>query len=154
MRVLFASPLVLFALAGAAHAEDAAPQALAATTAAPADASAGAVAADAAKGEVVFKKCMACHAVGANAKTKVGPPLNGIVGAKWAHFDGYPYSEDVKTGSAAGKVWDTANLESWVTNPKDLAPKTKMAFPGLKSAQERADLIAFLSQFDVDGNKK
>lgn len=154
MRVLFASTLALALLGAAAHAEDAAPQAVAATTAAPADAAAGAVAGDPAKGEMVFKKCMACHAVGAGAKTKVGPPLNGIVGAKWAHFDGYAYSEDVKAGAAAGKVWDTANLESWVTNPKELAPKTKMAFPGLKNAQERADLIAFLSQYDAAGNKK
>ena len=36
---------------------------------------------DAAKGEKVFKKCKACHAVGDGAKNKVGPMLNGIVGA-------------------------------------------------------------------------
>ena len=36
---------------------------------------------DAEKGEKVFKKCKACHAVGEDAKNKVGPILNGIVGA-------------------------------------------------------------------------
>ncbi|WP_029002354.1 c-type cytochrome [Azorhizobium doebereinerae] len=109
---------------------------------------------DVAKGEQSFKKCMACHAIGPDAKTKVGPPLNGIVGAKWAHFEGYAYSEDIKAGAAAGKVWDQATLDNYLTNPKVLAPKGKMAFVGIKNDAERADLIAFLSQFNPDGSKK
>ncbi|UJX48056.1 cytochrome c family protein [Xanthobacter sp. YC-JY1] len=109
---------------------------------------------DIAKGETVFKKCMACHAVGPDAKVKVGPPLNGIVGAKWAHFEGYSYSQDIKDGAAAGKVWDEANLNDYLENPKHLAPKGKMAFAGVKNEQERADLIAFLAQFKPDGSKK
>ncbi|GGF60239.1 cytochrome c [Azorhizobium oxalatiphilum] len=109
---------------------------------------------DVAKGEQSFKKCMACHAVGPDAKAKVGPPLNGILGAKWAHFEGYAYSQDIKDGAAAGKVWDEATLNDYLTNPKVLAPKGKMAFVGIKNDAERADLIAFLSQFNADGSKK
>ncbi|MFG1480125.1 cytochrome c family protein [Xanthobacter sp. V4C-4] len=152
MRLVLASMLLL-AATGAAFADpdpakpDTPP---AAAAAAPASAEAG----DAAKGETVFKKCMACHAIGPGAKTKVGPPLNGIVGAKWAHFEGYAYSQDIKDGAAAGKVWDLATLDNYLTNPKVLAPKGKMAFAGVKNDQERADLIAFLAQFDADGNKK
>jgi len=130
MRLLLAS-IVVLAATGAALAEP-----------------------DASKGEIVFKKCMACHAIGPGAKTKVGPPLNGIVGAKWAHFEGYAYSQDIKDGAAAGKVWDVATLDNYLTNPKVLAPKGKMAFAGVKNEEERADLIAFLSQFDAEGNKK
>ena len=109
---------------------------------------------DVAKGEQSFKKCLICHAVGPDAKPKVGPPLNGIVGAKWAHYEGYSYSEDIKAGAAAGKVWDAATLDNYITNPKVLAPKGKMAFAGIKSETERADLIAYLSQFNADGSKK
>lgn len=109
---------------------------------------------DAAKGKTVFKKCPACHAIGPNAKPKVGPPLNGIVGAKWAHYEGYAYSSDIKEGAAAGKVWDKATLDNYLTNPKVLAPKGKMSFAGLKQEDEREDLIAYLAQFDADGNKK
>ncbi|MDI4665705.1 c-type cytochrome [Xanthobacter autotrophicus] len=109
---------------------------------------------DVAKGETSFKKCMACHAVGPDAKAKVGPPLNGIVGAKWAHFDGYAYSADIKDGAAAGKVWDEATLDAYIANPKALAPKGKMAFAGIKNEDERKDLIAFLAQFNADGSKK
>ena len=122
--------------------------------AADAGTAAEAITGDPAKGEVVFKKCMACHAIGPGAKTKVGPPLNGIVGAHWAHFAGYPYSEEIKEGATAGKVWEPALLEEWVTNPKTLAPKTKMAFAGVKSAEERANLIAFLAQYNAEGEKK
>ncbi len=109
---------------------------------------------DAAVGESVFKKCMACHAIGPDAKPKVGPPLNGIVGAKWAHFEGYSYSQDLKDGGAAGKVWDAATLSAYLENPKALAPKGKMGFAGLKKDTERADLIAYLAQFDANGVKQ
>lgn len=109
---------------------------------------------DAAKGETIFRKCMACHAVGPEAKVKVGPPLNGIVGAKWAHFEGYAYSQDIKDGAAAGKIWDAATLGAYLENPKVLAPKGKMAFPGLKTEAERDDLIAYLAQFEASGAKK
>ena len=108
---------------------------------------------DVAKGETSFKKCMACHAIGPDAKTKVGPPLNGIVGAKWAHFEGYAYSADIKEGAAAGKVWDEATLDAYIANPKAIAPKGKMAFAGIKNDDERKDLIAFLAQFKPDGSK-
>ncbi|QRG09386.1 c-type cytochrome [Xanthobacter dioxanivorans] len=109
---------------------------------------------DAAMGETIFKKCMACHAVGPDAKSKVGPPLNGIVGAKWAHFEGYSYSQDIKDGGAAGKIWDAPTLGAYLENPKALAPKGKMAFAGIKKDTERADLIAYLAQFDASGAKK
>ena len=131
MRLVLASALVLAAATGSAYADP-----------------------DVAKGETVFKKCMACHAIGPDAKVKVGPPLNGIVGAKWAHFEGYAYSQDIKDGAAAGKVWDVATLNDYIENPKHLVPKGKMAFAGVKNEQERADLIAFLAQFKPDGSKK
>ena len=131
MRLVLASALVLAAATGSAYADP-----------------------DVAKGETVFKKCMACHAIGPDAKVKVGPPLNGIVGAKWAHFEGYAYSQDIKDGAAAGKVWDEATLNDYIENPKHLVPKGKMAFAGVKNEQERADLIAFLAQFKPDGSKK
>ncbi len=109
---------------------------------------------DIAKGEKSFMKCMACHAVGPGAKTKVGPPLNGIVGAKWAQFPGYTYSDDLKAGGEAGKVWDEATLDAYLANPKAVAPAGRMAFFGIKPAAERADLIAYLKQFNAAGEKQ
>ena len=98
---------------------------------------------DVAKGEQVFKKCMACHTV--NDKiNKVGPHLVGIVGRPVASVEGYSYSEGMKAYAATGAVWDEATLLSYFENPKAVVAKTKMAFAGLKMGDERADLIAFL----------
>ena len=98
---------------------------------------------DVTKGEQVFKKCMACHAI--NDKTnKVGPYLMGIVGRPVASAEAYSYSEAMKAHGATGAVWDEAALLAYIENPKAIVAKTKMAFAGLKKEDERADLIAFL----------
>jgi len=98
---------------------------------------------DAAKGEKIFKKCMACHTAD-EATNKTGPYLKGVVGRKAATAEGYKYSADLLALGEAGTVWDDANLDKYLENPKAMAPKGKMAFPGLKKPDERADLIAWL----------
>jgi cytochrome c len=105
---------------------------------------------DPAKGEKVFRKCAACHAVGADAKNKVGPQLNGIVGRAWGQVEGYKYSKNlIELGD--GKVWDEETLDAYLTKPKDVIPKGKMAFAGLRKEEERADVIAYLAQYKEDG---
>lgn len=108
---------------------------------------------DAAKGEKVFKKCGACHAVGPGAKNKVGPELNGIVGRPWGSIEDYKYSKNLLE-LADGKVWDEATLDAYLTKPKDMIPKGKMAFAGLKKEDDRENVIAYLNQFNLDGSTK
>lgn len=108
---------------------------------------------DPAKGEKVFKKCAACHAVGPEAKNKVGPELNGIVGRPWGVVDGYKYSANLLE-LADGKVWDDETLDAYLTKPKDLIPKGKMAFAGLKKEDDRENVIAYLNQYNEDGSSK
>ncbi len=108
---------------------------------------------DPAKGEKVFKKCAACHAVGPEAKNKVGPELNGIVVRAWGEVDGYKYSANLLE-LADGKVWDEETLDVYLTKPKDLIPKGKMAFAGLKKEDDRANVIAYLNQYNEDGSSK
>ncbi len=110
-----------------------------------------AYAGDAAKGEDVFKKCRACHAVGEGAKNKVGPALNGIVGAKAGAVADYKYSPAMME---ANLTWDEASLDKYLENPKGLVPKTKMIFGGLKKEEDRKDLIAYLATYNADGTKK
>ena len=102
---------------------------------------------DAAKGEKVFKKCKACLAVGDGAKNKVGPALNGIVGATAGKVADFKYSKAMVEAGEGGLVWDEANLAAYLTKPKDLVKGTKMSFAGLKKEQDRADVIAYLSGF-------
>ncbi len=114
-------------------------------------ASAGAHAADAAAGEKVFLKCKACHQIGEGAKNAVGPVLNGVVGRKAGTYPGYSYSEANKS---SGLTWDEATLDEYLKNPRAKVPNTKMIFPGLDKADDRANVIAYLGQFDADGKKK
>jgi cytochrome c len=109
---------------------------------------------DPVKGEQIFKKCAICHSVGPDAKNKIGPVLNGIVGRKWGAMTDFAYSNDIKAGATDGKVWDEQTLDAYLTNPKKLAPKGKMVFPGLSNPQDRADVISYLNQFDDTGGKK
>jgi cytochrome c len=97
---------------------------------------------DAAKGEKVFAKCKACHAVEAG-KNKVGPSLAGLFGRMAGTTEGYTYSDAMKS---SGIVWGDDTLHKYLEKPKDLVPGTKMAFPGLKQAQDRDDVIAYLKQ--------
>ncbi len=102
---------------------------------------------DAAKGEKVFKKCKACHAVGDDAKNKVGPQLNGIIEAEIASVDGFKYSKAFVAKKAEGVVWNEAELDAYLTKPKKHTPGTKMSFAGLRKEKDRADVIAYLKQF-------
>lgn len=103
---------------------------------------------DAANGETVFKKCRACHLVGPDAKHSVGPQLNNLIGRKAGSIADYSsYSDQMKELGTKGLVWDDATLDKYLTNPKDLVPNGKMAFPGLSDKEDRADVIAYLKTF-------
>ena len=95
-------------------------------------------------GEDVFKKCRACHDVGADAKNKVGPLLTGIIGRKVGTVEGFNYSDANKAAGAAGGVWTEEELFKYLESPLTYMPKNKMAFAGLKDEQDRRDVIAYL----------
>ena len=97
---------------------------------------------DVAKGEKVYKKCKACHALEAG-KNKVGPSLAGIFGRTAGTVEGFKYSAAMKD---SGIVWDDATMDSFLAKPKEVVPKTRMAFPGLKKEQDRIDVIAYLKE--------
>jgi cytochrome c len=102
---------------------------------------------DAAKGEKVFKKCKVCHEIGDKAKNKVGPVLTGVIGRKVGTAANFAYSPALKAAGEKGQTWTEEDLDKYLTNPRKFLPGNKMAFVGLKKADDRADVIAYLKTF-------
>lgn len=97
---------------------------------------------DPTKGEKVYKKCKTCHSLEAG-KNKVGPHLNGVIGREAGAVEGFKYSSAM---ADSGLVWDEETLDLFLAKPKEVVPKTKMAFPGLKKETDRQDVIAYMKE--------
>lgn len=96
---------------------------------------------DATKGKEVFNRCAICHSNTKGAPNKIGPNLFGVVGRKAGTEPGFSYSAAVKS---SGVTWSEANLDKWLTSPGRFIPGNRMPFAGLPSADQRADVIAYL----------
>jgi cytochrome c len=103
---------------------------------------------DPGSGALVFKKCMACHQVGPNARNGIAPVLNGVVGRPAGQYPEYNYSSANKK---SGLTWDEPTLARYLRAPNKVVPGTKMIVAGLKKEQEISDVIAYLRQFAPDG---
>jgi len=100
-----------------------------------------------AKGEKVFKKCKACHAVGDGAKNKSGPHLNDVFGRAFGGVEGFKYSRVFQDANAEGRVWDEANMAEFLAKPKAYLKGTKMSFSGLKKEKDIAAIIEYMKSF-------
>ncbi|MBU2587690.1 MAG: cytochrome c family protein [Alphaproteobacteria bacterium] len=95
---------------------------------------------DAAAGEKTFALCRSCHVL-EEGVNRVGPSLHNIVGSTAGSVAGYNYSDANKN---SGVTWTTEALFEYLASPKAFMPGTKMVFPGVKNAQDRANLVAYL----------
>ena len=100
---------------------------------------------DASAGERAYGKCRACHVL-EEGRSTVGPTLYGVVGREAGAIGGFNYSE---ANATAEVTWTPEVLFDYLESPREFMPGTRMAFAGIKDAQERADLIAFL---ETQGN--
>lgn len=101
---------------------------------------------DARRGEAVFQRCYSCHAVDPAEGGLQGPNLHGVVGRAAGAFGGFEYSEALKAARTGGLVWTADAIERFVADPQTAMPGTTMGFVGLRSAQDRADLMAYLRE--------
>lgn len=99
--------------------------------------------ADVAKGEAVFKKCIACHTIAPGGASGIGPNVHGVIDSGIGkHAPGFAYSPAL---ASHGGNWDWAALDAWLKSPSGFAPGTKMTFAGLPNPQDRADVIAYIN---------
>ncbi|VFQ96236.1 unnamed protein product [Cuscuta campestris] len=97
--------------------------------------------------QIYSAKCAQCHDAQVNAAAaghKQGPNLNGLFGRQSGTTpSNYSYSASNKDKAV---VWREETLSDYLLHPKTYIRGTKMDFPGLKKAQDRADLIAYLHE--------
>ena len=93
---------------------------------------------DPARGEQLYARCAACHAL---AYDRVGPRHCGLLGRKAGAVADFDYSPAMKK---SGIVWTAKTLDRFLANPARLVPGTTMTYAGVPDPKERADLIAYL----------
>jgi cytochrome c len=97
---------------------------------------------DALRGETIYERCAACHAL---AFDRVGPRHCGLVGRRAGSVPGFAYSTAMKQSKI---VWDEKALDRFLAAPMKAMPGTMMTYDGVHDPLERADLIAYLRQVD------
>lgn len=96
------------------------------------------------QGQTAVRKCASCHNFEQGAGNKQGPELYGVVGRTIGSHEGFAYSEAMLTHQAAGDTWTYEALDHFLAAPKAFVPGTKMSFAGVKSPEERANILAYL----------
>jgi cytochrome c len=96
-------------------------------------------------GLAVFEaRCASCHAVAAGALPGAGPNLAGVVGRRVGGDPGFDYSPVLEEARQEGRVWDAALLERFLADPEEMFPGLWMGGNGLRAAEDRAAVAAFL----------
>ena len=95
------------------------------------------------KGEKIYKKCGSCHNSKKGSASKIGPNLWNIINRQKASIEGFSYSKALVD---VGGRWTYEELSQFLYKPKNYINGTKMNFAGLKSPEDRANLILWLRQ--------
>jgi cytochrome c len=104
---------------------------------------------DVARGERVYRACVACHSLEPN-RNMTGPSLAELWNRRSGSLASFPrYSPALKS---AGILWNDDTLDQWIKDPQHFIPENTMTFPGIKDARQRADLLAFLKDATQPGH--
>lgn len=102
---------------------------------------------DLAAGESLFRRCVACHTIEQGGPNRVGPNLWDVADGPVAAVEGFNYSPALREFAEDVTVWDDENLHAYIENPRGHVPGTTMAFAGLRDAEDRSNLIAYIRSF-------
>ena len=106
---------------------------------------------DSGRGQRVFNACAPCHSLEPD-RNMTGPSLAQVWNREAGGLPSFERYSDVLKSS--GIVWDDKTLDQWITDPEHLIPGNQMTFQGLKNAQQRADLLAFLKGATQPGSAR
>lgn len=95
------------------------------------------------QGGRLWFQCRACHTLKKGEPHKLGPNLHGFMNAKAGTRKAFKYSPALKT---SGIVWNDTALDQWIKKPNDLLKGHRMNYAGMKDADKRAMLIAYLKK--------
>ena len=96
---------------------------------------------DEAWGERLAMQCRACHALEAGGRHMIGPALHGFFGQPAGEQSGFAYSPALREASF---VWTPRALDAWLADPSGFLPGNRMTYVGLRKADDRRALIAYL----------
>lgn len=99
-------------------------------------------AADLASGKEQFLKCGKCHSLKPADGNLIGPNLHGVFARRPGAAPKFRYSEAMQKLQL--ERWKPEELDKWLANPETYLPKTGMFFDGIKDANKRRDVIAYL----------
>jgi cytochrome c len=102
---------------------------------------------DAKRGEQLYARCAACHAM---AYDRVGPRHCGLLGRRAGSLQGFDYSKAMKQ---SGIVWSARTLDRFLADPMAAVPGTTMTYAGISDPGERADLVAYLRMNKCGANQ-
>jgi cytochrome c len=103
-----------------------------------------------AAGKEAFTRCSACHSIGENAGHRMGPKLNGVVGRQAGTQEGFGYSRAMMEAGKEGLVWTAETLASFIRNPHEVVPGTKMDFAGFGDDEAVAAIVAYVLRFSPE----
>lgn len=92
-------------------------------------------------GRRLFRRCGSCHTVAEASSHRVGPNLYGMFGSEVGTAENFNYSQALVD---ADFVWTPDQLDAWLANPREFLPGNRMSFVGLRDAEERRNVIAYL----------
>ncbi|MCW9014292.1 MAG: c-type cytochrome [Gammaproteobacteria bacterium] len=95
--------------------------------------------------EYFDQKCSTCHDHKKGGIHNKGPLLWNMFGRKAGSISEFKYSDAMKN---SGHTWNFATLNYYLTRTDRAVPGRIMNFRGIRQDQKRANLLAYLRQFN------